>query len=56
MDNRHLIVPEIITILYENINSIEYDEESGAILSVKTKNDEIFPLFKQSAYKMQSEM
>jgi len=25
MDNRHLIVPEIITILYDNIKSIEYD-------------------------------
>jgi hypothetical protein len=48
------MVPEIVTSLYDNIKSIDYDEESGAILSVVTYDNEIFPLLKQTAFKLQS--
>lgn len=51
-----MIVPELIPILYENIKSIEYVEESGSIASVTVTghDNHKFVQVKPSAFKSQS--
>jgi DNA-binding protein YbaB len=53
-----MIVPELIPILYDNIKSIEYTEESGSIVSVTVTghDNHKFVQVKPSAFKSQSEM